>query len=103
MHVRVALIASQGKQVDSLRAQLLARSFRDTVEPSLKGQVRLDREIARDLLAVLAWRNEDPANQAWLSAQEGNDNLVLVDDVRGILGITSHDPADEAKPVWQRR
>jgi hypothetical protein len=57
MHVCVALVASQCKQVYPLCAQLLAHGFRDVIQPSLEGKVLVDRKITCDLLSMLSRRN----------------------------------------------
>jgi hypothetical protein len=78
---------TEGVDVHPLGTDLLSHRLRDPVDELLEVEVLLHREVPANLLAVLLGGNQSVAIGLGIGVEEGNDAVVLVDEVLGQLTL----------------
>lgn len=78
---------AEGVDVHPLGTDLLSHCLRDPVDELLEVEVLLHREVPANLLAVLLGGNQSVAIGLGVGVEEGNDAVVLVDEVLGQLTL----------------
>jgi hypothetical protein len=96
MDVAVRLLAPEAQYVKAFSRHRLADRLTDSIDGSLEIEILAKREVARHLLAMFLWRDEDIAVERRVPIQERDDRLVLIYDRVLELGIAREHLANEA-------
>jgi hypothetical protein len=96
MNVAVPLLTTEADHVETLCGHRPANRLPNAVHDSLQRRILVLGEVARHLLTVLAWGDEDVPVESRILVQKGNGELVLVDDMAPAAIRTGDDAANEA-------
>jgi hypothetical protein len=96
MDVTVGLLAAQAEDVESLRRDRSTDRFADFVDNSLQGYVLLRREVSGHLFSVASRRHKSITTDGWIFAQEGDRDVVFIDDRVCEFLVARNKPTDEA-------
>ena len=88
--------AAEAQDVRPLGRDDLAHRLGDAVHDPLELEVLVELEIRRDLLSMLARRDEHRPEQRGKRAEKRDRPVVLVHDVVRVLRVPRDDGADEA-------
>ena len=97
VHVPIALLAPQTKQVQPLRRHHGTHCATNPKDQLLKLEVLLEREVAHDLLAVFDWCYEHVPLQGREAIEEDDVSVVAIHDFMWRL-VRLNDSTDEARP-----
>lgn len=97
VHVPIALLAPQAKQVEPLRRHHGTHCATNPKDQLLKLEVLLEREVAHDLFAVLDWCYEHVPLQGREAIEEDDVSVVAIHDFMWRL-VRLNDSTDEAPP-----